>query len=86
MKHIPTFKSFLNEAKVKIKDPRKVKIGDTAIDGNGKKGKVIAIGKIGDEWPDMQQFANKSDVPELISNAPSGAKSFLNDITIVAAN
>lgn len=84
MKHIQTFESFVNEATVKMKDPKKVKVGDTAIDGNGKKGKVIAIGTIGEDWEDMKQFANSSDVADLISNAPRGTKGLLDSIVIIA--
>jgi hypothetical protein len=83
MKHIIPFHTFLNEA-VKMKDPKKVKVGDIAIDGKGKKGEVIAIGKIGTDWADMKQYATDSDVAELIKNTPAGAKSLGDNITIVA--
>lgn len=85
MKYTPTFESFVNEASVKMKDPKKVKVGETAIDGNGKKGKIIAIGTIGEDWKDMKQYATDSDVPKLIRNAAKyGAEKLGAGITIVA--
>ena len=85
MKHISTFESFLNEASVKIKAPEKVKVGETAIDGNGKKGEIIAIGTIGEDWINMKQYATDSDVPKLIRNAAKyGAVNLGAGITIVA--
>jgi len=69
---------------VSMKDPKRVKVGDIAVDGRGKKGEVIAIGTIAGDWKDMKKYAVNSDIPKLIKTTPSGAKSYLDDLVIVA--
>jgi hypothetical protein len=67
-----------------MKDPKRVKVGDVAVNKRGKEGKVVAIGTIGSDWNDMKKFAKNSDVPKLISDTPKGAKGLLDRITIIA--
>ena len=75
-------KSLLIEAS--MKNPKSVKVGDIAVTKRGKKGKVIAIGTIGDDWNDMKKYAKNSDIPKLISDAPKGAKGLLDRLEIIA--
>lgn len=67
-----------------IKNPKSVKIGDIATNKHGKNGKIIAIGTIGNDWKDMKKFASNSDIPALIKSTPSGAKGYLDNLTIIA--
>ena len=75
-------KKLLNE--VSMKNPKSVKVGDIAVTKRGKKGKVIAIGKIGSDWNDMKKYAKNSDVPKLIKTTPDGAKGLLDRLEIIA--
>jgi hypothetical protein len=84
MKHLPTFESFVNEAKLKLKPFSKIKVGDVAVDYSGRKGTIIAKGTISEDWEDMKQFDQSGALADFIESTPSGAKGLLGRIEIIA--